>query len=677
MNRLEEIQEMINNFIYEKQQMRQEITELETMRNKIAQHRNEIKFVNGKRDDAFAQNAKAEIVELGKQIAELGNQSQELQNKLNSRYIEVKKQVNIRIDNLISEGIREIRKIEEQKRDLEDRISSYEARKAKYEVQRQEFLTRFGRMPELSADAEKDMELQEQEYLHNKEIIAPLNERIENKEEELSELAKNKRAFKNSNWHFIIKDESKEENIIENVEIQKINPIAQTTNEEDAAEDDDAQNEIDALLTAVEEVISPLDSESITEEVQNVKPTEEEAITLPLMDNIEEKVKTDFVVSDTENNNIQEIEENLFEDVKIENIEPLEEVEVEYIEPLEEINLEDIQPIEEISLEDIQPIQEIKIEETEPIEEVKIEEISAPEDIVLEDIQPIEEIKIEETEIKNIEPEEIKVENIQTVETEQENENVQEIKEEKVVEANSFETENKEQTIELDTLENIQNMEEHEDNNKNSVEAEEEIITYEDSLEKTRELPTLDGKVTLMNITAKFEEKELVYKAQLSNGKELNIYPRKQKTGNLILKYKENIEEIKEILINYAVAEYRALDKKVIKKIDPIICETLITFAKQYNYDAQSLIYNYAMSFSKYEECEIDTLPNITYNVSYMEGTNLNKKEKEILAKICKNAKKNEKIDIVGCNTGFSKIRYILKRTFNTNNANALPEGKY
>ena len=115
MNRLEEIQEMINNFIYEKQQMRQEITELETKRNKIAQHRNEIKFVNGKRDDAFAQNAKAEIVELGKQIAELGNQSQELQNKLNSRYIEVKKQVNIRIDNLISEGIREIRKIEEQK----------------------------------------------------------------------------------------------------------------------------------------------------------------------------------------------------------------------------------------------------------------------------------------------------------------------------------------------------------------------------------------------------------------------------------------------------------------------------------------------------------------------------------------------------------------------------------
>ena len=130
-------------------------------------------------------------------------------------------------------------------------------------------------------------------------------------------------------------------------------------------------------------------------------------------------------------------------------------------------------------------------------------------------------------------------------------------------------------------------------------------------------------------------------------------------------------------MINYAVAEYRALDKKVIKKIDPIICEVLAKFAKQYNYDAQNLIYNYAMSFSKNDESEIDAIPSITYNISYMEGTLLNKKEKEILSKICKNAKKNEKIDIIGWNAGLSKIRYILKRTFNSNNANALPEGKY
>ena len=659
MNRLEEIQEMIKNFIYEKQQMRQEITELETKRNKIAQHRNEIKFVNGKSNEAFAQNARAEIVELGKQIAELGNQSQELQNKLNSRYIEVKKQVNIRIDNLISEGIREIRKIEEQRRDLQDTIVAFEARNAKYEAQKQEFLTRFGRIPELSADAEKDRKLQEQEYQHNKEIVAPINERIEKKEEELSELASYKRAFKNSNWSFIIKEEPKEENIVENVENDEINHIMEVSNVEDVTdEDDDSQNEIDALLTAVEEAISPLDLEMVEEEVQNIKTTEEESITLPLIENVAEQMESNSVITNIEENNAQGIEKSLFEDVKIENIEPLEEVEVEYIEPLEEIELEDIQSIEEISLEEIQPIQEIKVEETEPIQEVKVEEIANPEDIILEDIQPIEEIKLEDIKVEE--------ENIQDIQ-------VEEITERHIEKAE----ENKEDTIQIDTIENIKPNVENKNNNENSSKYEEEIITFEESLEKTREIPTLNGKVTLNNIIAKFEEKELVYKAQLSNGEEITIRPTKAKQGNLLLKYKENIEEIKEILINYAVAEYRPLDKKVIKKMDPIICEILSVFAKQYNYDAQSLIYNYAMSFSKYEEYEVDSIPNITYNVSYMEGTDLTKKEKEILAKICKNAKKNERIDIIGCNTGLSKIRYILKRTFNTNNANALPEGKY
>lgn len=659
MNRLEEIQEMIKNFIYEKQQMRQEITEIENERNQIAQKRNEIKSMNGKANKVFAQNAKTELVELGNQITKLGNQSQELQNKLNSKYIEVKKQIDIRIDNLISEGIREIRKIEEQKRDIEDKIVSFEGRKAKYAIQRQEFAERFGRVPELSKDAEKDMEIQEQEYLHNKEIIAPLNERIEKKEEELSELAAYKRAFKNSNWNVIIKEEPKEENIVESVEINETNYGIEANKVEDSTEeDDDSQNEIDALLTAVEEAISPVDSEMVTEEVQNIKNLEEEAITLPLMENVAEQIETNSAVASIEENNAQEKEEGLFEDVKTENIEPLEDVEVEYIEPLEEIALEDIQPIEEISLEEIQPIQEIKVEETEPIQEVKVEEIENPEDIILEDIQPIEEIKVEDIKI-----EEEKIHDIQ----------IEDITEKPVEMAEK----SKEDTIQVDTIETIKQIAENENNNENSSKSEEEIITYEASLEKTREIPTLNEKVTLMNIIAKFEEKELVYKAQLSNGKEINLYPAKSKQGNLITKCKESLEDIKEILINYAVAEYRTLDKKVIKKIDPIICEILITFAKQYNYDAQSLIYNYAMSFSKYEEYEMDTIPNITYNVSYMEGTNLTKKEKEILAKICKNAKKNEKIDIVGCNTGFSKIRYILKRTFNANNEKALPEGKY
>ena len=94
MNRLEEIQEIIKNFIYEKQQMTQQITEIEAKRNKIAQERNCKKSLNGNVNNAYVEDAEAEISELGEQIAELGNQSQELQNKLNSRYLEIKKQVN-------------------------------------------------------------------------------------------------------------------------------------------------------------------------------------------------------------------------------------------------------------------------------------------------------------------------------------------------------------------------------------------------------------------------------------------------------------------------------------------------------------------------------------------------------------------------------------------------------
>ena len=54
---------------------------------------------------------KAEISALGNQISQLGNQSQELQNKLDKRFREVQKVVNLMADNLIAEEIRKIRKI--------------------------------------------------------------------------------------------------------------------------------------------------------------------------------------------------------------------------------------------------------------------------------------------------------------------------------------------------------------------------------------------------------------------------------------------------------------------------------------------------------------------------------------------------------------------------------------
>ena len=83
------------------------------------------------------------------------------------------------------------------------------------------------------------------------------------------------------------------------------------------------------------------------------------------------------------------------------------------------------------------------------------------------------------------------------------------------------------------------------------------------------------------------------------------------------------------------------------------------------------------MSFSKSEDVEMDSIPQITYNVSYLDGTKLTKKEKEVLQKICKNAKKNEKVEIIGYNVGIKKIKYMFKRVFSINDTNALPEGKY
>ena len=83
------------------------------------------------------------------------------------------------------------------------------------------------------------------------------------------------------------------------------------------------------------------------------------------------------------------------------------------------------------------------------------------------------------------------------------------------------------------------------------------------------------------------------------------------------------------------------------------------------------------MAFSKNGENEVDIAIPITYNFSYLNGTNLSKKEKKIISKICKNALKNEKVDIIGTVTGFGKIKYIFRRLFVANNANTLPEGKY
>ena len=100
----------------------------------------------------------------------------------------------------------------------------------------------------------------------------------------------------------------------------------------------------------------------------------------------------------------------------------------------------------------------------------------------------------------------------------------------------------------------------------------------------------------------------------------------------------------------------------------------LIECAEKYGHNAQELVYNYAQSFV---DRELETVPGIIYNLSYIEESNLSKKEKAIIKRICKNARKNNTIDIIESFSGFRKVKYLFKRIFAINNVKVLPEAKY
>lgn len=500
MNGFEEIKRTTKNFIESSKQAKQEIGKIERKRNELAQERNEKK-------NADIGQYKAEISALGNQISQLGNQSQELQNKLDKRFREVQKVVNLMADNLIAEEIRKIRKIAEDREELEEKIKLQEERDARYELQKQDFYERFGRVPVLSANAKRQDEIQDKQNQVYRAKIEEIEKIIENKSSELAKYAELKRNFAKRNFAKIICDE----------EISKI----EENNEEDAV--------------------------------------------LPLIEKIQEEEVEDIT-------------------------------EFQQAQLIGEIELDDVEPVEEVQIQEIEPIKEVAIQEIEPLEEHHEEK-------QIQQVDEIEELA------------------------------------KSIVE---------------------------------QIVAEQEIISFEK--EKIQEVNEIE-EPSLLGIIAKIENGEIVYKVQISDGNELKIYPTKLASGNALLNDKAKREEIKEILINHAIAEYKPLDKKVIKKIDPIVCEALTQYAIQYNYDAENLIYNYAMSFSKNEARFAEVAP-ITYNFSYLEGINLRKTEKRAIAKICKNAIKNENIDVIGSPVTFSGIRYALRRLFASNEVKALPEKK-
>ncbi len=508
MNNLEEIKKIIKNFIYESQQIEEQITEIENKRIQLAREKKNATVMGCINDANKFRNS----------IIELGNKSQELQNKLYYRFNEVKKIVNITIDNLITDRIRKIRKMDEEKQELEKQILSQTGTNVEYEARIQEFFERFGRVPELSEKAQKKEEIQDNKTTLYKNEIRNIEDSIINMENELTVLATIKRDVKNKNWSSF-------------VEINK--------------------NE---------------------EKVEQIEQIEEEAGKLPL--------------------------------------------------------------IEEFQIEEIEPIEYIDVAEFKPIEQTEIGEIE------------IEEFQNES---------EIQDNNIMQKQVEQEDDDIERLARAIVEEIIA------EQTKDID----INNIVNNKEINFNTVLENETIKNQE-----TEEV------VSLLNIIVKIEDGEILYKAQLSNEDEVNVYPTLE-MKNILLNDKEYRENIKENLKNYTEKENKILDETVIKKIDPTICEVLERFAKKYNYDAENLIYNYAMSFSTKTEGDVDFITPITYNLAYLKYTNLSNKEKKVISKICKKSAENENVDIIGGITGFGKIKYIFRRIFNLNNMDALPDGKY
>lgn len=302
-------------------------------------------------------------------------------------------------------------------------------------------------------------------------------------------------------------------------------------------------------------------------------------------------------------------------------------------------------------------IEEIKVEEMPEIGEIAVEEFKEVEELYVEEFQPIEEIQIEEfSEFEEIQIEEFKGEerflNSQII---NENEPLDEIEKlaRQIVEEIA-----QEQTKDI-----IIN---------NEIEQQpEDLIKFEENEEEKSS--SSNSKVIISNIIIKIEENELLYKAQMSNDEEVKIYLSSLGKDSVLLRDKQNREECKKILINYVNNQHKIFNEKVIKKIDPLVCELLIECAKKYGYNAQELVYNYAMSFTQYKA----NVPQIIYNISLIEKSNLSNQEKAIIRKIARKARQNNQIDIIESIPVFKRIKYILKRLFIVNNVKALPEAKY
>ena len=323
--------------------------------------------------------------------------------------------------------------------------------------------------------------------------------------------------------------------------------------------------------------------------------------------------------------NVSDIQENELEDVKLE-IKPLT---VEQFEPkLEDINIEDINVEQfEPQLENIE-LDYLNIDDMEVPEEPKIE------DIIIEELDNIQENTKE------------------NISTEQEESNNSKT-------ANTYEKEY--EGIEDEIIRTLQEQ----------LAKEKEIITFEESNKKSEEKTKNTVDVKLQNIIVKIENQTIVYKVQYSDGTEISIYPIEEKLYN---NEKENRNKWKEIIVKYVTSTYKNFYNYTIRKMDPVVCEIINQFAKRFNKNSAKILYNYVMSFSN-QNVNIEELPKIIYNLSYLNELDISKHDSRTIQKIVKNASKNSLIETIGNITFTEKMKYFVRKLLNINNVKVLTEG--
>lgn len=347
-----------------------------------------------------------------------------------------------------------------------------------------------------------------------------------------------------------------------------------------------------------------------------------------------QNVNTEAEMPNVENIQVQETNEIEFEDAP-----NISELHVEEFKP-EELKIEEFN-LDELCVEPL-TVEEFKEEATENIEETKTNvELN-------ENVQKVEEQN------ETIEP----IENVQNIEKQnevaKENENVLKIEENNNAEA-------KEEKYSIDN-EIIKALEEQ-------IAKEQEIISFDE--DDTKLFETEEETVaTIKNIVVKVEEGELVYKAEISDGTSIKVYPVKE---GLLKKEKIEREGWKNMLIRYSADAYVELDNSAIKKMDIAIAELFERYATKYDQDAQKVIYNYVMSFSDSGEYDASVLPPITYNLLYIGEAKISKVELKVIQKNIKNASKNSVVEIVGNTKKIGKIKYFIRKIFKYNTPKALP----